>query len=338
MFMKHALRKNYRGLVALGLMSTVFLFPSCSNSAMESENNPAENQVLTLIPDPSELLVVNGFGPNYKGEANGSPEDRGRFDITLRYLTPTTERQLEVFAQAVARWERIIIADVPSFTGTLPSAFGGVPPIEGTIDDIIIEVALVNIDGRGGILGSAGPRYVRNSDNLTLSGVMQFDVADLAFLDEIDLFEEVIVHEMGHVLGVGTLWNFKRSLRAGPATNPYFTGDKANVFWNAEGGKFELPIENSGGPGTAGGHWRESILRNELMTGYLNLGENPLSRITAGSMRDLGYGSSSVGESYELPRGTKGVEVNTSGTPSTQGLNIAEMEVILMPIGIAIDN
>ena len=64
----------------------------------------------------------------------------------------------------------------------------------------------------------------------------------------------------------------------------------ANVFWNAEGGEFELPIENIGGPGTAGGHWRESLLRNELMTGFLNLGENPLSRITAGSMRDLGYG------------------------------------------------
>ena len=36
---------------------------------------------------------------------------------------------------------------------------------------------------------------------------MFFDVADLYFLEELDLFEEVIVHEMGHVLGVGTLWN-----------------------------------------------------------------------------------------------------------------------------------
>ncbi len=170
---------------------------------------------------------------------------------------------------------------------------------------------------------------------------MFFDIEDLAFLDEIDLFEEVIVHEMGHVLGIGTLWNtvpfgFDRTLRSGPDSNPYFNGRKANVFWNAEGGDFELPVENMGGPGTALGHWRESALKNELMTGFLNRGENPLSRITAGSMRDLGYGSSSVGESYDLPRGTPGVDISELGDEGTEdnpGLNIAKMEVLLKPIG-----
>jgi hypothetical protein len=224
---------------------------------------------------------------------------------------------------------------VPSVEGPIPSAFGGVPAIEGTIDDIVIEVALAPIDGPGGILGQAGPRFVRTDDFLTLSGVMFFDEADLAFLEELDLFEEVIVHEMGHVLGIGTLWNvgpfgFDRTLRAGPDSNPYFTGKKANVFWNAEGGEDELPVENMGGPGTRLSHWREATLNNELMTGFLNLGENPLSRITAGSMRDLGYGSASVGESYDLPKGTPGVEAKGG---SQEGLHIAEMEVLLEPIG-----
>ncbi|MGO4918772.1 hypothetical protein [Maribacter spongiicola] len=145
------------------------------------------------------------------------------------------------------------------------------------------------------------------------------------------------VHEMGQVLCVGTLWNtapfgFDRTLRAGPDSNPYFTGKKANVFWNAEGGTNELPVENFGGPGTALGHWREATLNNELMTGFLNLGENPLSRITAGSMRDLGYGSASVGESYDLPRGTKGVDLSDlgdEGTAENPGLNIAKMEELV---------
>ncbi|MEJ1221843.1 leishmanolysin-related zinc metalloendopeptidase [Sediminicola sp. 1XM1-17] len=180
-----------------------------------------------------------------------------------------------------------------------------------------------------------GTRFVRTSDFWTLSGVMFFDVADLEFLDSLNLFEDVIVHEMGHVLGVGTLWNIAdRTLRAGPTPNPYFTGSKANVFWNAEGGTNELPIENIGGPGTAGGHWRESVLKNELMTGFLNLVENPLSRITAGSMRDLGYGSASVGESYELPKGTAGVDINElAKSGENSGLNITQMEVLLEPIG-----
>src|SRR5690606_13210908 len=163
-----------------------------------------------------------------------------------------------------------------------------------------------------------------------ISGVMQFDVDDLDYLEGLDLFEEVIVHEMGHVLGVGTLWNSgDKSLRQGPASNQYFTGKMANVFWNAEGGKFKLPIENMGGPGTAGGHWRESLLNNELMTGYLNRGENPLSRITAGSMSDLGYGAASVGEKYYLPKGTPGVnlsELDEMNINGSHGINIAERE------------
>jgi len=168
---------------------------------------------------------------------------------------------------------------------------------------------------------------------------MIFDVADLDFLETLDLFEEVIVHEMGHVLGVGTLWNintpdFQRNLLQGGLENPFFAGRKANVFWNAEGGTGLLPIEADGGPGTAFGHWDEDTLNNELMTGFLNLGENPLSRITAGSIRDLGYRSASVGEQYDLPRGTPGVDPDTPPSASEDaGLNIASMETLLTPIG-----
>lgn len=164
---------------------------------------------------------------------------------------------------------------------------------------------------------------------------MFFDVADLAFLDELDLFEEVIVHEMGHVLGVGTLWNFNRTLREGSDFNPYFAGKQANVFWNAEGGEGKLPIEGDFGPGTQFSHWDEETLNNELMTGFLNLGENPLSRITAGSIRDLGYGAAMVGENYDLPRGTQGVTVEDDHHAAAhgEGLHIAEMEELLYPIG-----
>lgn len=192
------------------------------------------------------------------------------------------------------------------------------------------------IDGPGGILGQAGPQFIRTDDFLTLSGVMFFDVEDLDYLEELDLFEEVIVHEMGHVLGVGTLWNvapygFDRTLRGGSDDNPYFLGKKANVFWNAEGGTLELPVEGDYGPGTALGHWDEAALNNELMTGFLNLGENPLSRITAVSMKDLGYGAASVGESYDLPKGTAGVAAK--GSNASEGLHIAAMEELLQPVG-----
>ncbi len=325
------------------------LLTSCSEEGIQ-ENSIAvpesQQQLLTLVPDPAtpieiqDLTESSTVGIAKTTEAPGV--DRGRYNISLKFLLPPTARQREVFDQAAARWERIIIKDVPSFTGTIPSAFTGFPPaVDGTLDDIVIEVALAPIDGPGGILGQAGPRFVRTSDFLTLSGVMFFDVDDLDFLESLDLFEEVIVHEMAHVLGVGTLWNvnvpelgIERNLLQGTATAPYFAGRKANVFWNAEGGTGELPIESLGGPGTAFGHWQESTLDNELMTGFLNLGENPLSRITAGSMKDLGYGAASVGESYDLPKGTPGVDIeNLEAGESGEGLNIAAMETLLQPIG-----
>ncbi|MEO9659739.1 MAG: leishmanolysin-related zinc metalloendopeptidase [Maribacter dokdonensis] len=325
--------------LAMTCAFSTLIFTSCSEEKLDTEIETVQ-EVKTLeiaLKSPTENpIIIDDLGITNVQSAKSSNATKGRYNITLKYLLPPTERQVEVFEAAAARWERIIIKDVPDVAGPIPSAFTGFPDID-TIDDLVIEVALAPIDGPGGILGQAGPQFVRTEDFLSLTGVMFFDVDDLDFLEEIDLFEEVIVHEMGHVLGIGTLWNtapfgFDRTLRAGPDSNPYFTGRKANVFWNAEGGTNELPIENMGGPGTALGHWRESTLNNELMTGFLNLGENPLSRITAGSMKDLGYGSASVGESYDLPRGTEGVDINDLGdfgTAENQGLNIAKMEELV---------
>lgn len=332
-------KKLFNSLFA-GFLGSLILV-SCSQEEIEVPSTDSVDgpQLVTLAPRPDEIIEIQDLVPLELKATDAAGDDRGRFNIDIRYIVPPTDAQRAVFDEAVARWESIIIQDVPSITGTIPSAFVGVPPIidGGTIDDIVIEAAIAPIDGPGNILGFAGPNFVRSADFLTVTGFMFFDEDDLAFLDILGLFEEVIVHEMGHVLGFGTLWNtepdFPRTLLQGTLSSPYFAGQKANVFWNAEGGTGELPIESMGGPGTAFGHWQESTLDNELMTGFLDLGENPLSRITAGSMRDLGYGSASVGESYDLPRGTPGVDPDASPMEGP-GLFIADMEVLSGPIGI----
>ncbi len=344
-------RLTSRALRALpALLLFPLLFTACLEDPQEIAIPQAETlpqQIIQLAPTPSNWINIKGSAVEdfeQKAKDNratrAAGNDRGRFNIDLKFLVPATDEQIAVFEAAAARWERIIIKDVPSITATVPSAFAGFPPaVDGTLDDIVIEIVLAPIDGPGRILGQAGPRFVRTADGLPLSGVMFFDVDDLAFLDELNLFEEVIVHEMGHVLGVGTLWDYgERDLVRQDDTNPYFAGRKANVFWNAEGGTFELPVEDIGGPGTRLGHWRESVLENELMTGFLNLGENPLSRITAGSMRDLGYGAAMVGERYDLPEGATGVDPSADDTATddenpTAGIDIAAREITLTPIG-----
>jgi hypothetical protein len=50
-----------------------------------------------------------------------------------------------------------------------------------------------------------------------------------------------------------------------------------------------VPVENSGEEGSADAHWRESVLRRELMTPGLNSGTNPLSAISIQSLADIGY-------------------------------------------------
>jgi hypothetical protein len=50
-----------------------------------------------------------------------------------------------------------------------------------------------------------------------------------------------------------------------------------------------VPLENSGGPGTADTHWREATFGYELMTGYISSADNAMTGMTIGALQDLGY-------------------------------------------------
>ena len=204
------------------------------------------------------------------------------FDIVVVFGGGLTAGQMSAFTAAETRLERIITGDVPDVT---------VPGI-GLIDDIQINASGVAIDGPGGILGQAGPNALRPGTNLPITGDMQFDTADLAALEASGELTLVILHEMLHVLGVGTIWNLTGNLTGAGSADPQFTGAMATAEYNTIFGinATSVPVENQGGPGTADGHFRESVFDNELMTGFLNSGRsNPHSRITIGSLADIGY-------------------------------------------------
>lgn len=276
--------------------------------------------------------------------SRGVPSEKVKFDIELRFINEPTERQREVFESAVARWEKIIVRDEPDFTGVAIPNFNGSDILIGAdevLDDIIIEVVLEPIDGPGAVLGSAGPRFIRLPEETTITGFMRFDTADLEALEAANQFENVILHEMGHVLGVGTLWELKELLVIDSfeqAVDPDYLGERGNHFWKTKRGEGLLPIEGAFfrpdgtpflRPGTSYGHWDEDVLFNELMTGFLNGGVvNPLSRITSGSMEDLGYGVAPRGEQYDLPAANTRVL-----TSDENGINIAERELLSTPIG-----
>lgn len=230
--------------------------------------------------------------------------DPSSFNIGIRFISSATPTQRQAFTDARVRWEAAISGDLED--GFLQSPAGdcanGAPAISQDIDDLLILVSLVEIDGEGGVLGGAGPCYIRTGNNLTILGTMQFDVADLEMLEAEGFLSNVILHEMGHVLGFGTLWDLQSLLvdpAEGAVPNPdadtHFIGAQAIAAFDDIGGTAyvsgaKVPVENTGGPGTADGHWRESVFDTELMTGFIGSGASPLSVVTLASLADVGYG------------------------------------------------
>ena len=223
------------------------------------------------------------------------------FNIQLVYVpgTTPTAAQRAAFDSAAARWSRVIIGDLPDLNNfSVPANACGVPEITAqtqNIDDVLIFVMLVPIDGPGNRLGQAGwCDFVRSPTGLPIYGIMWFDTADLGTVEGDGILPDLILHEMGHVLGLGSLWTRMSLLTGAGGSDPFFTGAQARAAFDQIGGTGytlggKVPVENTGSPGTRDGHWRESVFSNELMTGFIGGGGNPLSVVTAAQFADLGY-------------------------------------------------
>jgi hypothetical protein len=223
---------------------------------------------------------------------------KSAYKIVVRFLGGLTPTQKNAFKAAANRWTKVIVGDMPSVL------VGG-----EVIDDLLIEAQGVSIDGPGGILGQAGPTNLRPASAgvsafLPAKGIMSFDTADLAQMQADGTLLDVITHEMGHVIGIGTIWTYKKLLSGANGNNPKFTGTNAKKEYGIlKGtGPTAVTVENIGGAGTKNSHWRESVFKNELMSGFIAAPNNPLSRVTAASLKDLGYVvNMSAAEAYTLP-------------------------------------
>jgi hypothetical protein len=220
------------------------------------------------------------------------------FAIDVRFTGGLTARQQKAFSRAADRWASVIVGDLPSVL------------VDGeTVDDVLILASGSYLDGPGQVLGQAGPTQLRPASAgaaalLPAAGRMQFDSADLAQMEADGTLDDVITHEMGHVLGIGTLWSRKGLLAGSGTDDPTFTGAGAVAEYATLTGAAEtgVPVENTGGAGTREGHWRESRFGDELMSGFIAAAGNPLSRLTVASLGDLGYVVDlDAAEPYSLP-------------------------------------
>lgn len=286
---------NQTVTVAVSAGNGTFAAPSATSGADGVVTAPTWTLGRTALPQTARAT----FGTMASVDLSASVQSD--YDVDIRFFGPdVTPDQQALFTNAAARIRAIVVGDVPDaqLVNTNVSSdceVPGLPTLNETIDDLVIYASVQPIDGAGKILAEAGPCTYRPSaqGNLTAVGVLLLDSADVATMQAQGILQDVITHEMLHVVGIGTLWSTKNLLSGEGTSAVAYLGTQGLAGCVSDGGTGvcpqSVPVENNGIPGTADSHWREVTFGSELMTGYVNYGGMPLSAITVGSLADMGY-------------------------------------------------
>jgi len=162
--------------------------PSAPPSTTESQN-PSSSPSILASEGPSVAATENPSSVPSQQPSRAEPVARFNTNVDT---TNVPDNLRGAFTDAQARWDSIIVEDLPDVTITPGSIECPGATIPEVIDDVFICATIQTIDGVGGILGSAGPTMTRGN-GLPISGSMQFDLADVQLLVDDGSFPNVIV-------------------------------------------------------------------------------------------------------------------------------------------------
>lgn len=213
-------------------------------------------------------------------------ETESPFNIDLVFLDSFTEEEQEVWHDAAKRWEAAIQTELPDYT--FPDAWSGtcgdhwmdIPAgerIEG-LRIYVVKFGETRFDqGTGGF----GAPVALGSDSLPFIGCIGIKTRATFSLQRL---RYIALHEIAHVLGIGTIWFNKGMLRELNG-DTHFPGPKAIAAFDQAGGTdyqgAKVPTERDGT------HWRTSALSGELMSTFAL--DPVISAITLQALSDLGY-------------------------------------------------
>lgn len=223
-------------------------------------------------------------------------------DLDLSNLNPatTTLATITAFQDAEAFWESRVLG----YSNTIASDIR--PNLNGRLTISVFEQNFGGgILATGGVLTSEVSQLGGRNREVATTSVMNFDPNTIAGFSQADL-TDVVIHEMGHALGLGTLWASNDLIEAIPQRGGIlqYRGINARRTFAQEAGFNRpqvgfVPLEQEGGPGTALGHWDDDNFffnsqnidnRVELMTGFfIPNTERFISETTFASLVDLGY-------------------------------------------------
>ncbi len=273
---------------------------------------------LDLRANPLSLSSINDHIPALENSGVVVLFDsfhEGDFDIELVFLGHFPESQKEVIQYAARRWMSVIVEDLPDYTltqgwsGTCGDQSIAIPSGE-RIDDLRIYAIG---DNEHYALGWGGPRLSRETTHLPVVGCMAFNLNRRTNLLDTGL------HEIGHVLGFGTIWG-ELGLLQDREGDTHFNGPLAVAAFDDAGGRdyagAKVPV------GQDGDHWRSGVPmlfhHRELM---LPAWGELLGAITVQSLADLGYGVDvTQADPYILPgAASKAVVKDAVSAPSILG-------------------
>jgi hypothetical protein len=137
-------------------------------------------------------------------------------------------------------------------------------------------------------------------------GTIRIDLADIdELIADGARFKQTVVHEIGHVLGLGTLFD-SRGLVRDKETAPVYSGERGSLAFAALLGRDEgavpVPLQEEPPGTTRAFHWDEAALRLDIMSTHLDAPFVPpvgspdgvaqdsvISTVSAGALVDLGY-------------------------------------------------
>ena len=191
------------------------------------------------------------------------PNSRWKVDLVTETLSP---QSIQAYQNAITGWQNVILGDLESVSTASWMEDDCARSFPSIIDDMHICGKDVLMDGVGGVLGSASVQYIRVSDGTVISGNMEFDTEDVQDMINRGTWEAVIGHEIGHILGLGSLWGQNNLVVPDGSGGFSYIGPNAiNVWKNVwQCASDAPPVETDGGTGTAGAHWDEECMVNEV--------------------------------------------------------------------------
>lgn len=189
-----------------------------------------------------------------------------------------------------SKWRRVIRASPQGeFVQLRAGECRNVLPVSQFVTGVRVLITLDTLPRN--VAGFGGPCVVR-PDGLPLLGTVRLNILSYESFSDQKL-DDLLMHEVGHVLGLGTAWG--RGTRLGlvsgdtGSVDPIFVGPAALASFGLLGRSAtfagrRVPLELR-----SLGHWRGDAFAGEVMAPTLSTVAQPVSAVTVAALRDIGW-------------------------------------------------